>query len=111
MVLRIFLRVIAQSLQSNSPGALIVDKAAPDYCGDPAHQLVTGKTGDFESLWGKPGHGGRGAAQITLLNTKPLVVNLPGGAANLDGFTRIESAFKMRCLAPHHWNTCPFRAL
>jgi hypothetical protein len=28
MVLRIFLRVIAQSLQSNSPGAAHVDKAA-----------------------------------------------------------------------------------
>ena len=69
---------------------------------------MTDKTGDFESLWGKPGHGGRGAAQITLLNTKPLVVNLPGGAANLDGFIWIEGAFKVRCIATYSWNTYLF---
>ena len=65
---------------------------------------MTDKTGDFRSLRGKTGPAGRGAAQITFLNTKPWWWICQMGQ-QIDCFTRIEGASKVRCLVICGWNT------
>ena len=75
----------------------------PRLRGRQTSQLVTGTTGDFESLrdGSAPKYTSRTANHYPQYQT--LVVNLAGGAKN-ECFTRVEGASKLRYLAPRCWN-------
>ena len=106
MVLRIFLRVIAQSLQSNSPGAAQVDKAAlhigavafihrfGSSLSQHVHFHVCVVDGVFEQVAGE----GAVDADADVQAPPPGVIFHPASAIDADAVTQVQATLGKRIL-------------
>ena len=106
MVLRIFLRVIAQTLQSNSPGAANVDKAAlhigavafihrfGSSLNEHVHFHVCAVDGVFEEVAGEGGDGADAVSQIS----PPRISFHPCTGVNADAVTQVQTTLRGRIL-------------
>ena len=104
MVLRIFLRVIAQTLQTHSPGAALVDKAAlhigavafihrfGSSLNEHVHFHVCVVDGVFEAV------AGEGDANADVQAAAPSVIFHPASAIDADAVAQVQTTLQKRIL-------------
>ena len=109
MVLRIFLRVIAQALQANSPGAANVDKAAlhigavafihrfGSSLNEHVHFHICAVDGVFEQVVGEEGQEGDGADAASQ-TSPPRIIFHPAAGMNANAVDQAQARLRSRIL-------------